>query len=73
MLKDLQVHERSCDPNTSFAPLLQLILGEMLTTPLKEPLSLDEEKVCTRLVKCATSRGEQLVECISIPTLYVCN
>ena len=64
MLKDLQVHERSCDPNTSSAPpqsLLQLTLGEMLTTPLNEPLSPDEEKVCTRLVKRATSRGEQLV------------
>jgi hypothetical protein len=63
-MKDLEIHESSCDPNTSFSPpqsLLQLTLGEMLTAPLHEPLSPDEERVCTRLVKRATAGGEQLV------------
>jgi hypothetical protein len=64
LMKDLEIHESSCDPNTSFSPpqsLLQLTLGEMLTAPLHEPLSPDEERVCTRLVKRATAGGEQLV------------
>ena len=63
-MKDLGTHESSCDPNTSITPpesLLQYTLGEILTVPLNEPLSPDEARMCTRLVKRATAGGEQLV------------
>ena len=61
--RDVRIHESSCDPNTSFTPLQSLLhytLGEILTVPLHEPLSPDEARMCTRLVKRTTAEWEQL-------------
>ena len=62
-LQDFSQHEHSCNPSTLPPPqsLLQLPLTEVLSTPLSEPLSPDEEQLCTRLVKRSTEGGEQLV------------
>ena len=62
-LKDLLAHEDSCQ---SFRPLPRLslrniTLGELMEVSLSEPLSPDEEVVCSRLVRRATQGSHDLV------------
>ena len=64
MLQDLQTHEESCSAGNLESPpsaLADVTLDEVMSVPLNKPLSPDEEVVCTRLVKRATSGSKSLV------------
>ena len=75
LLKDLLSHEESCSSGGLVPPTSTLgavTLGDVMRVPLNEPLTPDEEAVCTRLVKRATSGSDTLVLKTGGQVLFIC-